>query len=85
MAEDVALVVGVDRHVDGARACSAKPSVDETRSVYRHDRDLVALAGAERGKAVRRAVGAAISLGESLNLILKLKKRAVAVALGRQA
>src|SRR5262245_27008026 len=59
VAEDIPLVFGVDRNIDGAGARSAEPGVDERKRVRGHDTDLRSLADSQVRQTIGYATGRA--------------------------
>ena len=57
VAQELALVVGVDRHLDEAADRGAPPGADELRGVDGHEHDAVALPGTGGVDAARDALG----------------------------
>jgi len=79
VAKNVAGVVGVDRHVDGAELDGAEPGIDEFKAVGRHDSDFGAVPHAERGESVGNTVGQPVDVPERSLQRAKLEECAVAV------
>ena len=79
VAENVAPIVGVDRHVDGAELDGTKPRINEGRPVGRHDRDLGAAFHPKRGEPVRDTIGHAVDVVERSRQRAELEQRPAAV------
>src|SRR5262249_36096467 len=80
-AQEIAARRGVERHADGAELAEAPDRPDELRTIGHHDRNMIALADAETGKAVGIAIGDVVSIRVAVSLLAKDQPGAVADAL----
>jgi hypothetical protein len=82
VSQQLAAVVGVDRHGDGAEPGEGEDDVHQLRGVGEHHRDVVALADALRDQPLRDAVGHRVDFAVRDLAVVELQEGLVSVTLG---